>query len=186
MNRDLTAAITSESDAAEIRLAYLFYADFPSGEIRLWSGVGELSAMGETWTGAGSLISVGTVTEAMDSGARGLTIDLSGLSPEVLAPVLNDDYQGRIGTMWLAMLDDSGAVIPDPVEMFTGRLDSDDMSDDGHSATLTMNIEHRLADLLRRRERRYTLEDQQLEYPDDMGLQFVSTLKNAEIKWGAA
>ena len=41
-----------------------------------------------------------------------------------------------------------------------------------------------LIDLNRSRVRRYTNEDQQIDYPTDVGFEYVQSLQDFEIKWG--
>jgi hypothetical protein len=47
-----------------------------------------------------------------------------------------------------------------------------------------LTAESRLIDLERSRERRYTSEDQKIDYPNDKGLEFIADLQDKEIVWG--
>ena len=56
--------------------------------------------------------------------------------------------------------------------------------DVGATATITVNAESRLADWDRPRVRRYNHEDQQIDYPGDMGFEFVPQMATKELRWG--
>ena len=55
MARDLDASLLAEVTAAATRVVFLYEAEFSSGTTRAWTGVGDLSWNGETWTGVGRL-----------------------------------------------------------------------------------------------------------------------------------
>jgi hypothetical protein len=54
----------------------------------------------------------------------------------------------------------------------------------GTSATITINCENRLVEMNVSAERRYTHEDQQVDYPGDLGFQFVNSIQDAQIYFG--
>jgi len=68
--------------------------------------------------------------------------------------------------------------------MFSGRMDTMSIKDSGDTANISLTAESRLIDLERSRERRYTSEDQKIDYPNDKGLEFIADLQNQEIVWG--
>ena len=75
-------------------------------------------------------------------------------------------------------------LIADPFLAFAGRFDVPDILEAGERATITAKYESRLIDLDRVRARRYTSEDQQLDYPGDKGFDYVPSLQDAVITWG--
>lgn len=77
-----------------------------------------------------------------------------------------------------------GNLIADPYQLRNGKLDISVIDDDGETATIAMQYEDRLIDLDRARERRYTSEDQAIDYPTDLGFEFVPSLQDAQIIWG--
>ena len=167
----------------------LFHADFPSGAIRIWTGLGSLDWNGDTYLGVGDLVSVSGTVEGSDTSVKSLVVTLAGLDASLLGALENDDYHSREGNVWMGLLDDSG-IIPDPYLLFNGRLDSDEIIIKGGKGATTVNltVTDYLADLLRVRAWRYTHEDQQALYPGegDKGLEFVPKLQNLEISWGKA
>lgn len=78
---------------------------------------------------------------------------------------------------------EDAVVIADPFLAFEGRLDVPDISDDGESCTVRVSYESRLIDLERPRERRITHEDQQIDYPGDLGREYVASLQDKVVVW---
>jgi len=58
------------------------------------------------------------------------------------------------------------------------------IQESGNVANVNITGESRLIDLEIARERRYTSEDQKIDFPDDKGFEFVADLQNKEIVWG--
>lgn len=85
---------------------------------------------------------------------------------------------------FLGVLNDSGAVVSDPYLLFSGRMDLMNIDDGGETCIISISAESRLIDLDRTRERRYTSEDQKIDFPNDKGLEFVADLQDKEIVWG--
>lgn len=184
MSRDLSAGVLAQLDAGAFRPVLFFEAEFASGTLRLWSGVGSVTWNAQTWTGAGQLIGISSITETTDARAVGVTISLSGMPTSLIAVALSEARQGKLGRVYLGFLNASGAVIADPYKSFEGRLDVPEISDQGDSCTIAISYESRLIDLERPRERRYTAEDQKIDYPDDRGFDNVASLQDAVIMWG--
>jgi hypothetical protein len=63
-------------------------------------------------------------------------------------------------------------------------MDTMGIEDSGDTANIGLTAESRLIDLERSRERRYTSEDQKIDYPNDKGLEFIADLQDKEIVWG--
>lgn len=188
--RDLTSGMLTAISAAVFRPAILVEIDlYASGSpdtqyLRLWTGVGSLSWDGKTWTGAGKLLSFTPIEESADIRAIGFEVQFSGLTSGDAALALQTGRQGRTGRIWLAGLDATGAVIADPYQLTGGRFDTFLLNDDGKIATVGARYEGALIDLERPRERRYTHEDQQIDYPGDLGFEFVNALQDMQLIWG--
>lgn len=186
MARSLTADFKNHIAGVAVTPILLFYADFPSGAVRVWSGYGNLSWRGNTYTGVGNFGGVDRVDESSDQSAKGIVFSLSGIPSSLISVALADAYQGRTCTLWLGALDSTGAVIADPYQFFSGRMDVMEIEDGGDTAIIRLTGENRLIDLNRPRARRYTHEDQQIDYAGDLGLEYVAGLQDKKIYWGVA
>lgn len=185
MSRNLTAGVVSEITAAELEPFLLFKGEFISGTVRTWSGFGNLSWDGQTWTGTGTLLSISSVEETSDISANSVTAVLNGVPSELISLALAECQQGADGFVWLGFLS-NGAVVSDPVLLFQGRLDVPAIEENGEVSQVSISYESRLIDLQRSRESRYTNEDQQRQFPGDRGMEFVPSLQDKVINWGRA
>jgi hypothetical protein len=84
----------------------------------------------------------------------------------------------------LGVFDTNNALIADPVCCFSGRMDQPTIDVTGTLATIAINCENRLVEMNVAVDRRYTDEDQQMDYPGDLGFQFVNGIQEAQIYWG--
>ena len=187
MARDLTTATKNAAIAAEVQAVMLFYADYSSGAVRLWNCYGDLSWNSQTWSGIGDFGGVDVIEESSEIRANGAVFILNGIPSASVSLALTDNYQGRTCSLWLGFLNTStGALIADPYQLFSGRMDVMTINDGADTATITLQAENLLVDLNRPRERRYTHEDQLIDYAGDLGLEYVAGLQEKPIHWGPA
>lgn len=183
MARDLTASVITQLQAASVEVGVLFEGEFASGWVRLWSGVGTLSWDGKSWSGVGTLLGISGIDETNEIRASGLTVSLSGVPSDLLSAALGDARSGKTGRVYLAFFS-GGSIVADPILQFEGRLDVPAIEDGPETATISISYESELIDLERARERRYTPEDQAIDFPGDLGFAYVAALQDAQITWG--
>ena len=185
MTRSMTAAVSTELQASTLRPRILVHFAFDSGAVRVWDGIGDLVFDGDTFSGIGNLGSVGVVKETASLRANGMRFTLSGIPSSLLSIAIGEHYQGRTVEMWRAFLDESHVLIDDPVKIFAGRMDQMVVVDAGVTAEITIAAESRLVELQRPLQTRfYTDQDQQTEFPGDLGFEFVPKMQNKDIIWG--
>lgn len=188
--RGLTAAMLSAIAAATVRPALFYEGEFVSGGLpaflRLWTGVGDIAWGGYTWTGGGQMLAITPIEETTDLRAVGFSVTLSGMPSALISIALQNVRQGKPGKLWLGLFDAAEALLADPYPLRRGRFDVAPIEDDGETCTISASYEDRLIDLDRPRDRRYTHEDQQLDYPGDLGFQYVPSLQDMDIPWGRA
>ena len=127
MSRTLTTAVAAAAQAAVVRPVFLARLDYASGVVRLASGPFDLSWGGETYLGVGSLGAITAVEEGADLQSWTVQMQLSGVRPELIALALGEHYQGRDARLLLALVDEQHALIADPVVVFRGRMDTQDV-----------------------------------------------------------
>lgn len=183
MARTHTAAMATVLTDAVKRPVTLVEITFDTAPLRLWSGVGDLTWNAVTWTGAGHLLAVEQITEATAATITGTRLRLTGLDSAVVNDVYTEEWQQRPVRIWLGALDAAGAVVADPILLFTGRLDLvEDVEDGDGAVTLVGTAESHAADIDRPRVRRYTPEDQALIDADDSFFDQVAALQEKEIE----
>jgi hypothetical protein len=173
-----------EVTAELVRPITLVQCAFDSGNLNLWSGIGNLTVDSVEYVGAGTLLQIGEIAESAELQANGLTVALSGITEPLISKARDEDYQGRELKVLLGAIDSEGDVTANPVILFSGFMDTMVINDGAETATIQITVENRLIEFERTRGRRYTAEDQKIDYPDDKGLEFVAEMQEKEIIWG--
>jgi len=162
--------------------------NFDSGEttsnLNIWTGLGDLTFESVSYTGLGDLLSISPVEETSDISAKGISVSLTGIKDQFLDVALTHEYQGRPITVRLGAFDDTGSLIADPAIIFSGFMDTMIIAESGEYSTITVSAENKLIAFERTRVRRYTAEDQKIDYPTDKGFEFVASIVEKEILWG--
>jgi len=186
MTGRLAGAAEAETFKTVARPVLLVELGFTSGTTRAWSGLGTLTWNGQDWLGVGTLGQVSSVEETLEVRAAGASFELSGVPADLLTHVMTEPLQSRPVKLWLGFMDEDWVVVPEPVLIFRGLMDTVEIRDGGPTATITLLAENRLRDLERLRVRNYTDADQQAAYPGDRGFEFVPALQTMTIPWGGA
>jgi len=184
MSRTLSSEMQAVATAEVVRPIVLVQCDFDSGALNLWNGLGDLTVSGVNYVGAGTLLNISTMKESSDLSANGMNVTLSGITEPLISKARDEDYQGRELKVLLGAMDSSNSVIASPVIIFSGFMDTLNIQDGAETATITVSVENRLIEFQRNRIRRYTAEDQKIDYPTDKGLEFVAEMAEKEIIWG--
>lgn len=184
MARSLESAMSTAVAADLVRPIFLCQLAFPSGNVNLWSGIGDLTVDSVDYVGAGTLLGVSDISESSDVQANGIRVSLSGIASSIITKARDEDYQGRELKILLGAMDSSNSVIDDPVVVFSGFMDTMTINDAGETAVISVTAENRLIEFEKTRVRRYTAEDQKIDYPNDKGLEFVAEMAEKEIIWG--
>ncbi len=178
MSRTIPTGLLTKMNSSEI--TDLFFAVemfFDSGTLRVWSGVGNKTIGGNTFTGTGALLSVSGMEESSDMAFNGASVTLSGVDSSLISAALTEPYQNRICKIYFGS--DS-----DVLELYQGYMDVMMIEDSGETSTITMNIEGRLIVLERVVVRRYTQESQVSRYPSDTFFSYTADLADKPVIWG--
>ena len=179
-----TSSFTQELQAQASQPGLAVVLNLDSGIIRLWSGIGDLVYAGDTYTGVGNLLSVRLAEESKEIAAKGVNVALNGINSTLIAKALDENYRGRTMAIYLFFMDDNQVVLY-PYAVFVGYINMMNIQDNGETSIISVDAESKLIDLQRPRERRYTGEDQKIDYPNDKGLDAVTWIQNQKIKWGS-
>ena len=295
-NRVTSAAFRAYARADTLRSALLVEATFDSGTINLWTGYGNITSGGATYTGAGTLMNVDQSAESVEMRANGFAVTLTGMNSSILSIALAESYTGRpvkvktafmvpepevstnfkvtalggkfyvegllipdldiyqgnkyifdvsdssmdghqfrlsitsngthasgsqyttaswseSGTpgtagataTWVApstfpsylyyyctyhsgmggeLFNNPSIIVSNPYTIFSGFMDVMTLKDKGDTATVTVNCESELVTLENPKTKRYTPQDQAIDFPNDKGLEYVASLQDDEILWG--
>jgi hypothetical protein len=159
-------------------------AEFDTDEIRVWTGVDDITLNSETYTGAGSLLNVSRVDETNELNSEGVSIGLSYMDATVLDHALTENYQNRPVTIFMGFTTGGTNNIKGYLTVFKGRMVNMTIQDSPDGATIILSAENRLIDLQRPRGYRYTHQAQDHLFSGDLGLQYIQKIQDKEITWG--
>ncbi len=209
MSRNLDADMVGALSKAEIQIFFAVQLNFDSQQLNLWTGVGEISIDGNTYTGAGNFLTFSSIDETSEIAAKGAVITLTGIPSDLLSLALSEPYQGRVCRIYFGVLDaktfyllqENADLIEDEngvgigidfntaaddviTEIFGGYIDQMNITEEAETCTIGVSVESKLIDLERQRTFRYTSESQKAKYPNDLAFDFVEDLQDKKFSWG--
>lgn len=149
MPRGLTTAQNAAIAARVANVAYLVHLDLASTpDIRIWTGRGPLTVLGNTWQGVGEFGVIEGVAGERSLKAGEISLALAGIPGDLITPGMIAEtravrYQARPLTIYLAIFVDEALRVPvdDPVAVWGGFADV--MSFQlGESATVALTGQH--------------------------------------------
>lgn len=178
MTRDISQDASDHVEAEIIPFAVLLELEFDSGDVNLWSGVGDLAWNGKTWIGTGEMGSLSGVTEATDLSDTVIRATLShidnSLMPDFVDEVTNQNPVGRGFSAYLVFFNADNTV-KDTVLLSAGLIDAIHLTD-GETGSITMDLVSEAGQMARTRFFRMDDQHQQKLFPSDKGFQFVTGL----------
>ena len=181
--RSLNPSTISMLKSHTVRLEYLYVGEFKNSTLRLWTGIGDLSHDGHIWLGNGWLQSPGQFSSSTEVRAYGASVQLSGLSIDVVYLLLNEVQQKNTGTVYVAALDSDESII-ETIQLFTGYTDKVEITEKDSGSTAVISYESPLIRLTNAREKRWTDQAQQADYTGDRGFEYMSYLQQQRVYWG--
>ena len=183
MTREMTPAMAAAVQGVELHIAYLLDLEFTDQTVRVWTGTDDLVWKGNTYIGAGVLLSIGDSQESVNLTGETIRYGLSGVNPALLAVALAENYQGRPVKLHMGLFNPAtNQLIDDPLRVSAGYIDTMNIDDAEDSATISMTVENELATLSRTNIRRRTEEDHRLNHPTDSFFTYLDYLPQV-ITW---
>ena len=190
MSRDITSAFNTAIISKVVRPLMAVELEFSDGTLRMWNGYGDITmtagGSSKTFTGAGDLLGISEIEESDILSMSGVTLTLSGIKSSLISTALSAQYTNRNGAIYLGLFDASANVIADVYTAFKGKMDVLNISEGQQTTIVQLKLESRLISFEKAANRMYTYEDQQVDYPNDLGFEFIPDLQDKEIIWGKA
>ena len=180
----LDASIVNRLGADEQALFFAVKAEFDTDDILVWSGIDDLVIGSDTYTGAGTLLSISNTEDNLELKSNGIVVALSGMDETIVNYALTENYQNRPITIFMGY--DMGGTneVAGTLTLFKGRMTSLVINDTPEGSTVTIDAENRLVDLDRPSNLRYTKESQNFLHSGDTGFNRVASLQDKQINWG--
>ena len=188
MTRSIGSSFLAQLNSAQLRPFYAVKINFPTSALLLTTTYKDLTVAGDDYIGSGNILSISNISESSDVRATGIEIKLSGLDSSILSAGLTDDASGMGVEVHFGVLTTSSntdTIVDTPYKIFSGFVDTMVISEDGETSTLIFTVENKLIALERPVDRRYTDQDQQNLFSGDRGCEFVTSLQDKSIAWGA-
>jgi hypothetical protein len=188
MSRSIGSTFGTQLTSGSLRPFYAIKMNFTSGTLLLATTYADLIIGGNTYLGTGNIIGVSPITETSDTRASGLEIVLNGLDTSILSAGLTEDTQGMVVEVYFGVLtttNNADAVVDTPYQIFSGFIDSMVLEENGEESSLKFTVENKLITLEIPTDRRYTDQDQQNFFSGDKGCNFVTSLQDKSVAWGA-
>tara|TARA_R110001592_G_scaffold297189_1_gene567661 strand:+ start:270 stop:848 length:579 start_codon:yes stop_codon:yes gene_type:complete len=190
MSRDITSAFNTAITSKVVRPLMAVELEFSDGTLRMWNGYGDITmtagGSSQTFTGAGDLLGISEIEESDILSMSGVTLTLSGIKSSLISTALSAQYTNRNGAIYLGLFDTSANVIADIYTLFKGKMDVLNISEGQQTTMIQLKLESRLVSFEKASNRMYTLEDQKVDYSNDLGFEFIPDLQDKEIIWGKA
>ena len=180
----LDASIVNRLGADEQALFFAVKAEFDTDDIRVWSGIDDLTISSEIYTGAGTLLSISNTEDNLELKSNGIVVALSGMDETIVNYALTENYQNRPITIFMGYVMGGTNEVAGTLTLFKGRMTSLVINDTPEGSTVTIDAENRLVDLDRPSNLRYTKESQNFLHSGDTGFNRVASLQDKQINWG--
>ena len=155
------------------------------GPMRMWTGLGNrtinVRGVNQVFTGTGALLNIAAAEEVGDLSAKAMTLSLTGLDSSVISLALQEPYQRRKARVYMGEKSVSAVV-----EIFSGQMDTMQITDEPDMATVVMTIESKLVELERSRNWRYTDESHRSRHSGDTFFSYVQSIQDQQVAWGRA
>ena len=159
-------------------------AEFETDDIRVWTGVDDITINSETYTGAGTLLNISKIEETNEVSSNGVSVGLSYMNSTILNYALTETYQFRPVTIFMGFTTGGTNNVKGYLTVFSGRMVNMSINDSPDGATIMLSAENRLIDLEKPRGYRYTHQAQDHLFSGDLGLQYIQKIQDKEITWG--
>lgn len=187
MSRGFPSNVLTALSAQHVVLVTFAKIEFPSGTVYLHNSIGTFTFGGNSYQGVGDLGEISQIEEGNDVSPYAITLSLSGLDTTIVGAALNEDYYQRPVTVYLGVLNDTGALIADPTVVWEGFIDQMNVSlgaDGGDVIALVAESELTIFD--KSSNLKYTHAQQQKEHSGDLFFEFMTGIDGAKIRWGSA
>ena len=180
MARTLTTALKNELLTNEIRPVHLLSIGFATPvniTDNSFSLTSSVSGSSTTYTASPFLVATPTFTEETDLTKTSLNITLSG------STVLNENIVNDTVDIFRGLLDSNNALIADPILLYSGNIDTFQISESETESNVILTVVSHWADFDKKSGRQTNNNSQQRFFNTDVGMDFSSQTV-LDLKWG--
>ena len=186
MTRSLTTAVKNQLATNDINPIHLITIGFNSTvnitdcSFPLTSSV---SGSSVTYDASDFILGISNFEEKTDITKGTLNLNLSGAEQSFISVVLNENVVNDDVTIYRGLLDNSNAIIADPILLYKGTIESFEINETKTTSFVNLKVASHWADFDKTAGRKTNNTSQQRFFESDVGFAFASeVIKN--IKWG--
>ncbi len=186
MARTLTTALKNELLTNEIRPVHLLSIGFATPvniTDNSFSLTSSVSGSSTTYTASPFLVATPTFTEETDLTKTSLNITLSGADTTFISTVLNENIVNDTVDIFRGLLDSNNALIADPILLYSGNIDTFQISESETESNVILTVVSHWADFDKKSGRQTNNNSQQRFFNTDVGMDFSSQTV-LDLKWG--
>ena len=182
MSRSIHADVITELAKDAFNMAHIISIDF-SDTVYLTDYAHDITYDGNSYSSSSHLLELSQVNETSNIKTSTLTVNLSSVEQSFVAKLLSENYIDRAVIISRVILDSVGAIIGDPIPMYSGRMDGFSIKDDTKTSQINLSVASHWSDFEKESGRRTNHNGQQIHFAGDKGFEFAAnTVK--DIKWG--
>lgn len=210
MSRDIPPLLLPLLENDVLFPFYTVTLEFDSETLNFWTGSGQLILDDVTYIGTHDLMSISDIEETSELAVKGATLSLAGLDSSVVSLALQEPYQGRPCTINFGLytnLAGQGKLLNETsppkafilleqggdiqlegdiafTEIFSGYMDTMDITEGTQSSTIAIAASNKLIDLERSRVFKYNKSTQESVDAKDKGFNWVEAMADKSVYWG--
>ena len=183
VDRNLDSNLVSELNSAHVRLTYFVKLGLDSGTLYLHDGLGIINWSSQNWGGLGDFGSIGPIEEGEAVSPYKVDLMLSGLDTSMMTEVLDNDYYLRPVTIYVGAKNlETGALVADPDEMWSGAIDKAQVTL-GDQNAIVLSCESEFARFDQVNGATYSDADLQTRFSGDTFFQYLASMMDAVVIW---
>lgn len=175
-------------DTRHISMIYFVVMDLPSGMLYANTSDRDITIEYEgssvTFKAVGLLGDISDCEVANGTEAKTVKFTLNGIPSNMGGVLINENTRNKSVKAYVVVCDKDHNMITPLIMFFQGSIDSMSISADV-SMSVSVSATSRLINWRRAVNSRYTNEDQLSKHPEDKGFQFVNSLVDTKLSWGA-
>jgi hypothetical protein len=184
MARSLNASVVTEIAKDSVKMCHLIYMGLSTAQY-MTDAAFDIDYDGNTYQSSNYFMTMGSVDESSEVRVGSIGITLSGVGQSFTSAFLSYPYVGKQVIVYRAFLNDSGAIIGEPVVIYDGRIDGYDFNESEKDSTISVTVASHWSDFEKKAGRYTNSNSQELFFTGDKGFEFAA-VSVKDLKWGRA
>ncbi len=181
--RNIDGGLKAAAQSDEFNYFLAVDLAFPSGTVYAHNSIGTISFGGNDYLGVGGLGSIDMIRESKTLVDQPINIILSGVDSDLIESLKTDDIYGREANIYIGVLTQDGELVGVPDNWIAGYMDSISVVE-GDTDSISVKVQTKASRLLRKNNKRWTIEDHQQDYPGDTFFLHLPYIVTFEPRWG--